>query len=323
MSRHPSRGCSILRHLVLLAATCLPAGFAASPARAADDEPAPGEAHLPETVVIGRPASGPRGLPDAAAAADRLDAVPGNTDLIEADGFTRTQFVDPLLIRYAAVYPGANGLEHGAATLGGAVNLVVLLGNHGNGHRDFRIAGKARLGAATFTWIRPGSARHDLKPRAIDLGHESDDGHWAVRLLPEAPGTHAIAYLGDRVVHYAPKRSIHSTKTFFRVEAGADAPRALEPLGHPLELVPLADPAGTAADGGPIRVRLLFRGEPMAGARVSFIPRSVTLEGDFDPDYERRTDAGGVATFPPPGSRLPPGRGPPPHRRGGRAPGKR
>ena len=50
------------------------------------------------------------------------------------------------------------------------------------------------------------------------------------------------------------------------VEAGA-GPRAFDRrIGHPLEFVPLSDPA--AAKSGPIQMRLLFQGQPLAGARV-------------------------------------------------------
>ncbi len=48
--------------------------------------------------------------------------------LNEADGFTRNQLVDPLIIQHAEVYPGANALTYGAATLGGAINLVTPTG---------------------------------------------------------------------------------------------------------------------------------------------------------------------------------------------------
>jgi iron complex outermembrane receptor protein len=41
-----------------------------------------------------------------------------------ADGSGDFQEIDPLTIRHAEVYRGGNGLQFGAATLGGAVNLV-------------------------------------------------------------------------------------------------------------------------------------------------------------------------------------------------------
>ncbi len=48
------------------------------------------------------------------------DGVP----ISRASGSTEFQEVDPLTIRYLEVYKGANGLQYGAASLGGAVNVV-------------------------------------------------------------------------------------------------------------------------------------------------------------------------------------------------------
>ncbi len=51
--------------------------------------------------------------------------------------------------------------------------------------------------------------------------------------------------------------------------------------------------------GEPIRVRLLLEGQPLADARVSFIPQSETLRDGFDERYERKTNAAGEAEFTP------------------------
>jgi hypothetical protein len=51
--------------------------------------------------------------------------------------------------------------------------------------------------------------------------------------------------------------------------------------------------------GTAIKVRLLFRGKPLEGAKVSFIPRGVTLKEGFDPEYERVTATDGKAQFTP------------------------
>ena len=48
------------------------------------------------------------------------DGVPLNA----ADGSFEFPAIDPWLIRYAEIYPGANGLAYGASTLGGAINFV-------------------------------------------------------------------------------------------------------------------------------------------------------------------------------------------------------
>jgi hypothetical protein len=73
--------------------------------------------------------------------------------------------------------------------------------------------------------------------------------------------------------------------------AGSPAGLVSRPLGLALELVPVDDPRRPAADGT-IRVQLLFRGQPLAGALVKALPRAA--------DGQRvltRTDERGIATL--------------------------
>ncbi|OYX95982.1 MAG: hypothetical protein B7Y74_02765, partial [Novosphingobium sp. 35-62-5] len=65
------------------------------------------------------------------------DGVP----ISRASGSTEFQEVDPLTIRYLEVYKGANGLRFGAASLGGAVNVVSPTGRTANAPFTARIEG--------------------------------------------------------------------------------------------------------------------------------------------------------------------------------------
>lgn len=92
------------------------------------------------------------------------------------------------------------------------------------------------------------------------------------------------------------------------VEVGARGPRAFaRTAGHVLEFVPLADPSALRA-GDSLRVRLLYRGRPLARAPLHAgvagksaapaaghaAPHAAGAAGDMT----RVTDADGVATFP-------------------------
>lgn len=76
-------------------------------------------------------------------------------------------------------------------------------------------------------------------------------------------------------------------------------PGFAKPLGHALELVPETNPVTPMGPETPIKVQLLYKGKPLAGAKVSFIPRGETLTETFDPRYERKTDEKGRASFTP------------------------
>jgi uncharacterized GH25 family protein len=187
---------------------------------------------------------------------------------------------------------------------GDAVHIDLMLGNHGNEHRDFKIAGKPPLEGSTLDVIDPDGKAYDLKGRLSETGYAPQEGYWTARFEPAKPGLYTVAQRSDRVMGYAPERAIKGAKAFFVASESLDRPSPNNPgfdrpLGHNLELVCLLNPVTPMGPGCPIKVRLLYKGKPLAGERVSFIPRGTTLKPAFDAQYERMTDANGEATFEP------------------------
>lgn len=190
---------------------------------------------------------------------------------------------------------------------GDVVFIDLLLGNHGNDHRDFKLAGKADPLASTLEVLGPRDLKYDLKERLADNGYAPNEGFWSARFVATEPGVYLVAHTFDKVVSYAPTRAIKSAKTYFmvsptldRVQPGdAKSPLVDEPLGHPLEIVARSHPVTPMGPGTPIKLQVLYQGRPLADARVSFIPRGETLSEEFDERYERRTDAAGLASFTP------------------------
>lgn len=188
--------------------------------------------------------------------------------------------------------------------VGDAVFLDLMLGNHGNNHRDFKIIGKASMEHSTWQVIDPDGKIHDLKPDAIDTGSTPKDGFWTAAFRPGKAGLYLSAQSSDRVVSYAPKRSVHGAKTFFvasekldMVPAGTEGYGRI--LGHGLELIPQVHPVSPMVPGTEFKVQLLYKGKPLADCVVSFIPRGKSLTDGFDETYERKTDADGMAVFVP------------------------
>lgn len=188
---------------------------------------------------------------------------------------------------------------------GDVVHIDLKLGNHGNEHRDFKLAGKLTPEATDLRVIGPDGSSYDLKDRLIDTGYTPQEGYWTTRFEPAQQGLYTIAHRFDRVVSYAPERSVKSAKAYFVVSPSLDKPPAENPgfdrpLGHDLELITVTNPVTPMGPGTPICVRLLYHGKPLAGERVSFIPRGATLKtGGIDDRYERLTDANGEAAFEP------------------------
>lgn len=188
---------------------------------------------------------------------------------------------------------------------GDAVYIDLRLGNHGNDHRDFKLAGKIDLDACTLRVHAPGGRSLDLLTELIDTGYAPDEGYWSGKFTATKPGLYLAEHTLDKVVnHGRAVRSIKSGKTFFVAsdrldEVSQDHPGYDRVLGHPLELVPMSNPVTPMGPGQKITVRLLHRGKSMGDTRVSFVPRRQALAEDFDQEYERRTDEKGEASFMP------------------------
>src|SRR5687768_11944118 len=105
---------------------------------------------------------------------------------------------------------------------GDVVYVDLMLGNHGNDHRDFKVAGKADIEAVTLAVIAPDGTKTDLKPSLIDQGYAPKEGYWTAKYQTDKPGLYTVAHTSDAVVTYAPKRSVKSGKTYVVASASLD-----------------------------------------------------------------------------------------------------
>jgi uncharacterized GH25 family protein len=188
---------------------------------------------------------------------------------------------------------------------GDAVHIDLMLGNHGNEHRDFKLASKTSLDGVTLQVHAPQSKSYDLASRLIDVGYTPKEGFWTTKFSATEPGLYLVDHTVDRIVnHGQPTRSLKSGKTCFVVSKSLDNVPRENPgfdrvLGHALELVPEANPVTPMGPGVPIRVKVLFKGQPFPGARVTFIPRGAVLSEGFDAEHERTANEHGRAAFTP------------------------
>lgn len=186
-----------------------------------------------------------------------------------------------------------------------AVHIDLMLGNHGNEHRDFKLASKIDLTGCALKVHSPQGKSYDIKDQLSDLGYTPKEGFWSTKFGATEPGLYIVEHSADRVVNHGKAvRSVRSAKSFFVVSESLDKvpmknPGFDKPLGHPLELVPVNNPVTPMGPGQALQVRLLYKGKPLANERVSFIPRGQTLAKDFDEQFERRTDKEGLASFTP------------------------
>jgi uncharacterized GH25 family protein len=188
--------------------------------------------------------------------------------------------------------------------LGDGPQIDLKLGNHGNEHRDFKLASKLSLEGSTLQVLAPEGAKFDIKTTLIDTGYSPREGYWTTTFAPSKPGLYTVVQTSDSVMSYAPERSIKTAKTFFLVSNSLDristGVRGYNTrLRKGLELVAESNPVAPMGPGVPFKVQLLFKGKALPNTRISFIPQGATLKGDFDKRYEAKTNVNGRAVFTP------------------------
>ena len=80
----------------------------------------------------------------------------------------------------------------GVVRTGDAVHLDLKLGNHGNDHRDFRLAGKPNLEASKLEVIDPSGSRYDMVSNLSDTGYAPNEGYWTGKFVPTKPGLYMV-----------------------------------------------------------------------------------------------------------------------------------
>jgi len=113
---------------------------------------------------------------------------------------------------------------------GDAVHINLMLGNHGNDHRDFKLAGKVDPAAGKSLVIAPSGQRYDLAEVFVDLGYAPKEGFHAAKFAVAEPGLYTLVHTSDRIVnHGRPARSRKSAKTYFVASASLDKPSPHNP----------------------------------------------------------------------------------------------
>lgn len=143
-----------------------------------------------------------------------------------------------------------------------------------------------------------------LRPRTVRESAESFRRYLVLEGAPEALQRYERE--GRLPTDSTTRRYAKYAKTLVEVDRG---PRAFDRVaGHPVEFVPLSDPAALRA-GDTLAVRLLYRGRPLAGAHVhagaaasgEVVPRTPAgsaAPATSDGDLSLITDAIGLARVP-------------------------
>lgn len=142
-----------------------------------------------------------------------------------------------------------------------------------------------------FAAATPDGTDLDLRGN-LNLGASLEDGE----VQFQAPGTYVVMLETDNRARTLDGLESYSRHSKALVQVGdLRSPRATEPLGMPLEIVPDINPYGA---GKNLPIHVLLEGRPLTGAWVEL----TNLEHDGQPLEAHLTDSDGRASFALPGA---------------------
>ena len=172
-----------------------------------------------------------------------------------------------------------------------AVSYVeLMLGNHSNEHKSYRIAGQWSVDTSKVYVTMPAGVKADITSTRFYAGEaatETEPGvnnYFIASFKSAVPGAYIISAEGDSISRHgaAPSRTLRSAKSFVAI---GDIPvmervKALEGFSKQVspdraELIPLFNPA-SVTPGEDVAVQLLLKGEPLANTNVDIIRRSTS-----------------------------------------------
>ena len=173
---------------------------------------------------------------------------------------------------------------------GQPVSVQMMLGNHSNQHRSFRIAGKWAPQYTKLSVIDPKGNESEITSQLVDLGEDEEKvppkgikGFYMAPFTPKEEGLHLVLAKEERILQHGdgPKfRSIKLAKNAFGAFSAPTVSAARNLKGfdrasgveQSLEIIPLTNPLGVYA-GGSITLEIRHKGKPASGKVVSLLQR--------------------------------------------------
>lgn len=183
--------------------------------------------------------------------------------------------------------------------------VELLLGNHSNDHASYRIEGNWSEDTTKTYVVTPDGRKVDISGTMFYTGEISESSNpkinnsYVASFSAAAPGAYIVSVEGDSIFAHGgvASRTLRSAKSFVAIADVPLADRAKDLRGFSAaistdraEWTPLFNPAA-AHPNRTVSMRLLLRGEPLAGVEATLIRRS-------NSESERlTTDENGVVTF--------------------------
>jgi uncharacterized GH25 family protein len=173
---------------------------------------------------------------------------------------------------------------------GQPVTIALMLGNHTNEHRSYRLAGKWDPKFTKLVIIDPSGLVEDITGSLVDLGEDEEKtgpkgpkGFHIATFTPKTAGVYTVVGREEQVLQFGDEprfRSVRSARAAFaalnnprvadgKKTTGFDRTFSVDSL---MEFVPLTNPIAVAQND-PVTLELRYKGQPFANQRVSVVGR--------------------------------------------------
>ena len=173
---------------------------------------------------------------------------------------------------------------------GQPVTIALMLGNHTNEHKSYRLAGKWNPKFTKLMVIEPSGKINDITASVIDLGEDEEKtgpkgpkGFHIATFTPKTEGVHTVLAREEQVLQHGdePKfRSIRSARSAF---TALQTPRVVEgkkstgfgrtfAIDNLMEIVPISNPIAVTQNDR-VTLELRYKGNPFPNQIVTIVGR--------------------------------------------------
>jgi uncharacterized GH25 family protein len=173
---------------------------------------------------------------------------------------------------------------------GQPVTIALMLGNHANEHRSYRLAGKWSPKYLKLMVIEPSGNVNDITASLVDLGEDDEKtgpkgpkGFHIAPFTPTAEGVHVVLAREEQVLQHGDEPKFRSVRSARAAFAALRNPRVAEgkkttgfgrtfAIDNVMEIVPISNPIAVTQNDRVI-LELRYKGKPFANQTLSVVGR--------------------------------------------------
>jgi uncharacterized GH25 family protein len=173
---------------------------------------------------------------------------------------------------------------------GQPVTIALMLGNHANEHRSYRLAGKWNPKYLKLMVIEPSGKVNDITASLVDLGEDDEKtgpkgpkGFHIAPFTPTAEGVHIVLAREEQVLQHGDEPKFRSVRSARAAFAALRNPRVAEgkkttgfgrafAIDNVMEIVPVSNPIAVTQNDR-VTLELRYKGKPFANQTVSLVGR--------------------------------------------------